>query len=123
MGVVMTLSGLSLILGLAAALALLADVPDPLFIATYLAEQWQTKLSILIGIEDAALESSTRDFAQNYLEFNEIQADFIAQKYSAEALIITAADVQRVAQEYLKTTNRSVVLTLPKPAAPKGGQQ
>lgn len=36
-GVVMTLSGLSLILGLAAALALLADVPDPLFIATYLA--------------------------------------------------------------------------------------
>jgi zinc protease len=36
---------------------------------------------------------------------------------------VTAADVQRVAKEYLKTTNRSVVLTLPKPAAPKGGQQ
>ena len=36
---------------------------------------------------------------------------------------VTAADVQRVAREYLKTTNRSVVLTLPKPAAPKGGQQ
>lgn len=36
-GVVLTLCGLSLILGLGAALCLLADVPDPLFIAAYLA--------------------------------------------------------------------------------------
>jgi zinc protease len=36
---------------------------------------------------------------------------------------VTAADVQRVAKEYLKTTNRSVVMTMPKAAAPKGGQQ
>lgn len=36
---------------------------------------------------------------------------------------VTAADVQRVARQYLVNTNRSVVLTLPKPAAPKGGQQ
>lgn len=35
-GVVMALSGLSLVLGLGAALALLADVPDPLFIGAYL---------------------------------------------------------------------------------------
>ena len=36
---------------------------------------------------------------------------------------VTAADVQRVARQYLAKTNRSVVLTLPKSAAPKGGQQ
>jgi zinc protease len=36
---------------------------------------------------------------------------------------VTAADVQRVARQYLVKTNRSVVLTLPKaPAAPRGGQ-
>jgi zinc protease len=36
---------------------------------------------------------------------------------------VTAADVQRVARQYLVKTNRSVVLTVPKPpAAPKGGQ-
>jgi zinc protease len=35
---------------------------------------------------------------------------------------VTAADVQRVARQYLVKTNRSVVLTTPKPAAPKGGQ-
>ena len=58
--------------------------------------------------------------SQNALFFDEpnrinTQADRIAK--------VTAADVQRVAKHYLLKTNRSVVLTLPKPPAPKGGQQ
>ena len=36
---------------------------------------------------------------------------------------ITAADVRRVAQKYLTTENRSVVITLPKPGAGRGGQR
>ncbi len=36
---------------------------------------------------------------------------------------VTAADVQRVANKYLTKENRSVVITTPKPAAAKGGQQ
>ena len=35
---------------------------------------------------------------------------------------VTAADVQRVAKHYLVKTGRSVVLTVPKAAPPKGGQ-
>jgi predicted Zn-dependent peptidase len=38
-------------------------------------------------------------------------------------LKVTAADVQRVAAKYLTKENRSVITTIPKPAAPKGGQQ
>jgi predicted Zn-dependent peptidase len=34
---------------------------------------------------------------------------------------VTAADVQRVARQYLTPENRTVVLTWPKPSAPKGG--
>jgi predicted Zn-dependent peptidase len=34
---------------------------------------------------------------------------------------VTAADVQRVARQYLVTTSRTVVHTVPKAAAPKGG--
>jgi zinc protease len=36
---------------------------------------------------------------------------------------VTAADVQRVAAKYLTPENRSVIVTTPKAAAPKGGQQ
>ena len=36
---------------------------------------------------------------------------------------VTAADVQRVARTYLVKTGRTVVLTVPKAAAPAGGQQ
>jgi len=38
-------------------------------------------------------------------------------------LKIDAAEVQRVAKKYLTKENRSVVITTPKAAAPKGGQQ
>ena len=66
---------------------------EALFVATYLAEQWQTKLTILTGLGDQAIDSSAQDFAQNYLEFNEIEADFISNKYSAETLKNTAEEI------------------------------
>ena len=67
---------------------------EALFVATYLAEQWQTKLTILTGLDDTVSDRSAQDFAQNYLEFNEIQADFIVEKYSAEVLNRTADEIQ-----------------------------
>ena len=67
---------------------------EALFVATYLAEQWQTKLTILTGLADTDLDSSSQSFAQNYLEFNEIEADFINRKYSAEMLNATAEEIQ-----------------------------
>jgi zinc protease len=39
-----------------------------------------------------------------------------------QILKVTAADVQRVAKKYLTKENRSVITTIPKPAAPKGDQ-
>ena len=35
---------------------------------------------------------------------------------------VSAADVQRVARTYLVKTGRTVVYTVPKPAAPTGGK-
>jgi len=67
---------------------------EALFVATYLAEQWQTKLTILTGRDDQASDSSAQAFARDYLEFNEIEADFISKKYSAETLKVTAEEIQ-----------------------------
>lgn len=66
---------------------------EALFVATYLAEQWKTKLTILTGLENQELDSTAQTFAQNYLEFNEIEADFISRKYSGETLKATADEI------------------------------
>lgn len=66
---------------------------EALFVATYLAEQWQTKLTILTGLEDTQSDSSAQDYARNYLEFNEIEADFVSKQYSADTLNTTAEEV------------------------------
>ncbi|HSB00452.1 MAG TPA: universal stress protein, partial [Anaerolineales bacterium] len=66
---------------------------EALFVATYFAEQWQTKLSILTAPGDKAASRSAQDFARNYLEFNEIEAGFITQKYSVATLKSTAEEI------------------------------
>jgi nucleotide-binding universal stress UspA family protein len=67
---------------------------EALFVATYFAEQWQTKLSILTSPDDRVSNGSAGDFAQNYLEFNEIEAEFIAKTYSVETLKSTAEEIR-----------------------------
>jgi nucleotide-binding universal stress UspA family protein len=66
---------------------------EALFVATYLAEQWQTKLTILTGLDDTVSDRSAEEFAQDYLEFNEIEAHFIGKKYSADNLKATAEEI------------------------------
>ena len=67
---------------------------EALFVATYFAEQWQTKLSILTAPDDKVSDSSAQDFARNYLEFNEIEAEFITKEYSVETLKSTAEEIK-----------------------------
>jgi nucleotide-binding universal stress UspA family protein len=66
---------------------------EALFVAVYLAEQWKTKLTILTGLNDQASDVSAQEFAQNYLDFNEIEADFITKHYSPETLKITTDEI------------------------------
>jgi nucleotide-binding universal stress UspA family protein len=67
---------------------------EALFVATYLAEQWQTALTILTGLEDAETNRSVREFAENYLEFNEVEARFISRPYSGETLHRIATEIE-----------------------------
>ena len=69
-----------------------------------------------------AYARSTRcQLSQNALYYN--QPDRVNQT-PINIAKITAADVQRVAKQYLVKTSRTVVITTPKPAAaPKGGVQ
>ncbi len=66
---------------------------EALFVATYFAEQWHTRLSILSAPDNRVSNRSAQDFARNYLEFNEIEAEFIIQPYSVETLKSTAEEI------------------------------
>jgi nucleotide-binding universal stress UspA family protein len=66
---------------------------EALFVATYLAEQWKTKLTVLTGLPDRELDTSAQDFARNYLEFNEVEARFIREEYSPAVLKLTAEEI------------------------------
>ena len=67
---------------------------EALFLATYLAEQWKTQLTILTGMENKAEQDSVQEFARNYLEFNEVEARFLTEKFSPAVLKLTAEEIQ-----------------------------
>jgi nucleotide-binding universal stress UspA family protein len=66
---------------------------EALFVATYLAEQWKTQLTVLTGLEDPAEQEAVQEFARNYLEFNEVEARFMTEKYSPAVLKLIAEEV------------------------------
>ncbi len=55
---------------------------EALFIAAYLAERWQTPLTVFTGADSP----SAQDYARQYLELHEVQATYLLGKPSAEAL-------------------------------------
>jgi nucleotide-binding universal stress UspA family protein len=66
---------------------------EALFVATYFAEQWKTQLTVLTGLGDKTADDSAQEFARNYLEFNEVEAGFIREKYSPAVLMLTAEHI------------------------------
>ena len=67
---------------------------EALFVAAYFAEQWDIQLTVFIGLEDQALNEAVQGYARNYLEFNEIEADFVAKPYSSETLKTTSEEIE-----------------------------
>jgi nucleotide-binding universal stress UspA family protein len=53
---------------------------EALFVATYLAEKWQTKLVVLTVAGEAS--HSAQDYARSYLELHEVQADYVTKSGS-----------------------------------------
>ena len=59
---------------------------EALFLAAYLAEQWEIRLTVFTALENKKLSQSIQDEAREYLEFHEINADFILEKGSPDSV-------------------------------------
>ena len=60
---------------------------EALFLATYLAERWNTSLTVMTIPERSTQEPAPLDFARSYLELHEIQADFLEKSGSLETFL------------------------------------
>lgn len=65
---------------------------EALFIAAYLAERWQTQLTVLSSTDSNRVTANVHDYPRAYLELHEIQAEFILLNEAIGALL-------RIAQE------------------------
>ena len=75
--------------GLDRALVAFDDSPrsrEALFVGTYLAEQWKTSLTIFSALEAGRFSPSIQDHARKYLEFHEVQAEFVLEKGSVHGM-------------------------------------
>jgi nucleotide-binding universal stress UspA family protein len=64
-----------------------ARAREALFVAAYLAEQWGTKLTVLTLSDGGKLTASAQDYARDYLELHEIQADFVLADGTSDLLL------------------------------------
>ncbi len=60
---------------------------EALFVAAYIAERWKTKLTVMTLSDVVQGSSSVQDHARAYLEFHEIEADYILETGSMDKFL------------------------------------
>jgi nucleotide-binding universal stress UspA family protein len=50
---------------------------EALFVATYLAEMWKTKLIVYTALDGSKIKADAQDYVRRYLEFHEVEAEYI----------------------------------------------
>jgi len=50
---------------------------EALFVATYFAETWKTKLTVFTALDGSKVTSDVQDYVRKYLEFHEVEAEYI----------------------------------------------
>jgi nucleotide-binding universal stress UspA family protein len=56
---------------------------EALFVATYLAEIWKTKLIVFTALEGTKVKVDAQDYVRRYLDIHEIQADYLLGEQGA----------------------------------------
>lgn len=66
---------------------------EALFVATYLAEMWKTKLTIFTALDGIKVKADVQDYVRRYLELHEVEAEYvISERGAMDALKSTAEE-------------------------------
>jgi nucleotide-binding universal stress UspA family protein len=69
---------------------------EALFMATYLAETWQTELTVVTALKGARQKTDVQDHVQRYLDIHEVQAKYIVTKFESMNFLNTTAEELQV---------------------------
>jgi nucleotide-binding universal stress UspA family protein len=64
---------------------------EALFVAVYLGEAWQTRLTLITVVDPGRADSTVLDYARQYLELHELAADYVVGSGNAPDLILKTA--------------------------------
>jgi nucleotide-binding universal stress UspA family protein len=65
---------------------------EALFVAAYLGERWNTRLTVITVDDPGRIDESGLDYARQYLELHELAADFVRVSGNAPELILKTVD-------------------------------
>ena len=68
---------------------------EALFVATYLAEMWKTKLTVYTAL-DSSIKAEVQDYVRRYLDIHEVDADYIIHERHTMEQIKSIAEEQHV---------------------------
>jgi nucleotide-binding universal stress UspA family protein len=60
---------------------------EALFVAAYLAEIWKTELIVFTAVDGAKPTADVQDYVRRYLEFHEVEADYLVSELGAMDLL------------------------------------
>jgi nucleotide-binding universal stress UspA family protein len=56
---------------------------EALFVATYLAEKWKTKLTVFTATDGTKLKADEQDHVKRYLDIHEVEAEYVVSEHGA----------------------------------------
>lgn len=66
---------------------------EALFVAAYFAETWKTELIVFTALDGRKITADTQDYARRYLEFHEVEAEYVlGERGAMDALKETAEE-------------------------------
>jgi nucleotide-binding universal stress UspA family protein len=69
---------------------------EALFVATYLAETWKTKLTLFTAVDGTKVKAEVQDYVRRYLDIHEVEAEYILSEQGALDHLKKTAEEQHV---------------------------
>jgi nucleotide-binding universal stress UspA family protein len=85
---------------------------EALFIAAYFAEVWKTQLVVFSALDGSRVKADVQDYVRRYLEFHEVDAEYILSEHGAMGQLMKTVDEQSVDMVLMGAYGVSVIRQL-----------